>query len=328
MATTKANITNVIVTESTNIDGAAKFTQTLEVQIISGEQKGNLVTIENVYANSPYEKGDVVVLDQTQYYVTDHLRTDSLVTLFFIFALLVELISRKWGINSILGMFYSFFIILKFILPNLLAGRNPLFIVIVGAMLISPVTFAVSHGVNKKTFVALISTFAALLITGILAEIFIKTAHLTGFGSEEAYFLQIQQGQINMQGILLAGIIIGALGVLDDVTITQAGIVSQLKNLNKRLSPTEVFTRAMQVGHDHIAATVNTLVLVYTGSALPLLLLLLNSEKSFSEVLNQPILAEEVVSTLVGSIGLISAVPITTLISALILTGDESPHTH
>lgn len=157
----------------------------------------------------------------------------------------------------------------------------------------------------------------SLIITGILAAVFIEAAKLTGFASEEAGFLQVVgEGTINIKGLLLAGIIIGVLGVLDDITISQSAIVFQLKEANRNFNSKDLYKRAMNIGKDHISSMVNTLVLVYTGASLPLLLLFVNNPYPFSQVINYEIIADEIVRTLVGSIGLVLAVPITTLIAS------------
>jgi uncharacterized membrane protein len=220
---------------------------------------------------------------------------------------------------SLLGMALSFFIIFFYILPQISSGANPVEIAILGSLVIIPVSFFLSHGINKKTFVAIGGTLIALVITGILANIFVDSAHLTGFASEEAGFLQVaKQGVINMRGLLLAGIIIGVLGVLDDITISQSSIVFQLKEANNKLDANELYTRAMKVGQDHISSMVNTLILVYTGAALPLLLLFINNPHPFSEIIIYEIIADEIVRTFVGSIGLVLSVPITTFIATLV----------
>jgi uncharacterized membrane protein len=191
-------------------------------------------------------------------------------------------------------------------------------------MFIIPVTFYLSHGFNKKTHVAIVGTIISLIITGVLAAVFVNISKLTGYASEEAGFLQSEiGGTINMKGVLLAGIIIGTLGVLDDITVSQSAIVYQLKKANKKLGFRQLFSRAMKVGHDHISSLINTLVLVYAGVAMPLLLLFVNNPRPFSEVINYEIIADEIVRTLVGSIGLITAVPITTVLAALWISEDR-----
>ena len=157
----------------------------------------------------------------------------------------------------------------------------------------------------------------ALVITGFLAKFFVQVTRLTGYASEEAAFLQYaRQGAVDIKGLLLAGIIIGTLGILDDITIAQAAIVQQLKQANKKMKPKELFSQAMRVGQDHIASMITTLILVYTGAALPLLLLFIDNPLPFSQVINYEIIAEEIIRTLVGSIGLITAVPITTFLAS------------
>jgi uncharacterized membrane protein len=225
----------------------------------------------------------------------------------------------KWqGATSLVGMGLSFLVIFKFILPKISAGSDPVQIAILGSLVIIPATFILSHGLNKKTGIAIAGTLIALIITGVLAKAFVEAAKLTGFASEEAGFLQAYKPDlINIKGLLLAGIIIGVLGVLDDITVSQSAIVEQLKEANPRLKAGELYKKAMTVGKDHIASMVNTLVLVYTGAALPLLLLFVDNPHPFSEIVNYEIIADEVVRTLVGSIGLMLAVPITTFIAVV-----------
>jgi uncharacterized membrane protein len=195
--------------------------------------------------------------------------------------------------------------------------------------MIIPATFYPSHGFNRKTHIAVFSTLIALVATGFLAKFFINFAKLSGLSSEEAGFLQVLNPEVSsMQGLLLAGIIIGVLGVLDDVTVSQASIVGQLKSANPELNTRQLYVRAMKVGHDHISSMVNTLVLVYAGASLPLLLLFTDAAKPFIELVNYEIIADEVVRTLVGSIGLILAVPITTLLASWFVGSGDSKTSH
>ena len=178
--------------------------------------------------------------------------------MFIIFVVSAVVIAKWRGILSLVGMGISFLVIFSFILPKILSGSNPVEIAILGSLIIIPVSFFLSHGFNKKTIVAIAGTLIALIITGILANVFVEAAKLTGFASEEAGFLQVaKQGIINMKGLLLAGIIIGVLGVLDDITISQSSIVFQLKEANNRLNIDELFKRAMNVGQDHISSNLD-----------------------------------------------------------------------
>jgi uncharacterized membrane protein len=305
--------------------------QELEITITKGALKGKTITIENgtlLMSNiQRYLKGDELVINQSKdrdgndmFYIADYVRRAPLAWLFILFMVLTIVIGGWQGVTSLIGMALSFVVIFAFILPAIASGRDPVQVAIIGSLMIIPVTFFLSHGVNKKTGIAIGGTLISLCITGWLAKAFVSASKLTGFASEEAGFLQAYNpGIINMKGLLLAGIIIGVLGVLDDITISQSAIVQELKKANSKLNTGELFVRAMTVGKDHIASMVNTLVLVYTGAALPLLLLFINSPRPFSEIINYEFIADEIVRTLVGSIGLISAVPITTLIAAIIV---------
>jgi len=302
--------------------------QRLELTVNKGSLKGNKIIIENgnipFVNNQKYYQGDRVFISYSKndkgeavFYIRDYIRRNYLYLLFIIFIILTIFIAKWRGITSLLAMSLSFLMIFYSILPNILNGYDPVITVIVASLFIVPVTFFLSHGFNKKTFAAIISSLIVLVIVGILSVIFIEVTKLTGLSSEEAGFLQIfKQGTINMKGILFAGIIIGALGVLDDITVSQAAVVFQLKKANKKLSQKDLYNQATNVGQDHISSMVNTLVLVYAGAALPLFLLFVNNPHYFSEIINYEIIAEEIVRTLVGSIGLILAVPITTLIAS------------
>lgn len=305
--------------------------QKLSLFVFSGSLKDQTITVEN--GNIPmtnilkFKTGDEVVVSMSEnlegnkiFYITDYVRRGSLLWLFIIFAALTVIIGRWRGLTSLIGMGISFVVIFMFILPQILAGRDPVLVSIAGSLFIIPIIFYLSHGINKKTTIAIFGTLVALMVTGILANIFVEASRLTGFASEEASFLQVaKEGAVNIKGLLLAGIIIGVLGVLDDVTVAQAAVVQQLKQANTNLNSSQLYKRAMDVGQDHIASMVNTLILVYTGAAMPLLLLFINNPHPFSEVINYEIVANEVVRTLVGSIGLILAVPITTYIAAVAL---------
>lgn len=305
--------------------------QKLELLVTKGSLEDKKIIVES--GNIPvanlqkYKVGNRLMVnygkdfeDNDIFYITDYIRRNSLFWLFAIFVVLTAVIAKWRGLFSLLGMGVSFFVIFSFILPKISAGSDPIQIAIIGSLFIIPISFYLSHGFNKKTTVAIGGTAIALIITGILAGVFVEAARLTGFASEEAGFLQVAKGGlVNIKGLLLAGIIIGVLGVLDDVTVSQSAIVFQLKQANAKIKPGELYKRAMDVGKDHIASMVNTLILVYTGASLPLLLLFTDNPHPFSEVINYEIIADEVVRTLVGSIGLVLAVPITTFIASLVV---------
>ena len=318
-----------ILDEQTTIQAGEKLLyQKLGIKITKGSLKDKEITVETgdipVVGQPKYQVGNKVVINYSKdfegndvFYITDFVRRQPLLWLFLIFVILAIVVGHWRGASSLLGLAISFLIIFAFILPQIYRGSDPIIIAIFGSLVIIPVTFILSHGFNRKTLVAMVGTFIALIVVGILSQIFIGAARLTGYASEEAAYLHLaKQGAINMRGILLAGIIIGALGVLDDITIAQAAVVQQLKEANPKLKWKELFSRAMNVGQDHIASMINTLVLVYTGAALPLLLLFIDTPRPFNRNIKTQMITEEIVRTLVGSIGLILAVPITTLLAS------------
>lgn len=249
--------------------------------------------------------------------IVDHVRRTPLIILFALFVGLVVIVGRRKGFLSFLGMLFSFALIGRFIVPQIVLGNNPIMISLLGALFIIPVTFYIAHGLSWKTTIAVVSTFLALFITGVLAVIFVKFTKLTGFAADEAVFLQAMTGQsINLQTLLLGGIIIGAMGVLDDITISQTSIVAKLHKTNPKLGFQKLFAESMDIGRDHIASLVNTLVLVYAGASLPLFVLFYGSTYTYSELMNMEIIATEIVRTLVSSIGIVAAVPITTIIAS------------
>ncbi|VVA43984.1 YibE/F family protein [Candidatus Roizmanbacteria bacterium] len=328
----EATVTMILVEKQITPKGGVspQLYQKLELMITKGSLENKKIIIES--GNYPlanlqkYNLGDKVVVlyskdfkGNDNFFITDFIRRDALLWLFIIFILLTIIIAKWRGLLSLVGMVISFLIIFLYILPNISSGLDPIQIAITGSLFIIPVTFYFSHGFNKKTTVAIMGTIITLIITGLLANFFVNFSKLTGFASEEAGFLEVaKQGTINMKGLLLAGIIIGVLGVLDDITVSQSAIVFQLKEINSKLKFDELYSRAMNIGQDHISSMVNTLILVYTGAALPLLILFINNPHPLSEVINYEMIADEIVRTLVGSIGLILSVPITTFIASMV----------
>lgn len=266
----------------------------------------------------PYHVGESVLISKEEeaFIVTDKVRTVGITQLSLVFVAVIVAVAGSGAIRSLFGLAVSFVIIFRMVLPQILAGNDPLTVALSAGLLIIVTTYYLTHGVGSKTTIAVAGTFVALIITGLLAEVFAHTMSLTGLGGEEAGFLLNQLPIASFYQLLLAGVIIGSLGVLDDITIAQASIVQELHQANSKLSVRELFVRAMRVGHDHIGSVVNTLVLVYAGSALPLLLLFVVNNGSWQQLLNYEAVAEEVLKTLTGSIGLIAAVPVTTLIAS------------
>lgn len=269
-----------------------------------------------------YKEGDKVIVESTEfennttYNIGDFQRTDSMLILFLIFVILVLAIAKLQGLNSLVGLGISYFVIFFVVLKPVLDGTNPVLTAILAALIIVPINFYLSHGLNAKTTYAAVSTFITLVIIGLLSVFFVRYAKLSGMTSDEAGFIVVfTDGLINIRELLVSAIIIGALGILDDITISQSSIAHQLKHAKPSIDFKELYQRTISVGRDHIASLVNTLILVYTSASLPLLLLFLNNQKSFEYTVNSEVVAQEIVIMLLTSIGLILAVPISTLIS-------------
>ncbi len=256
--------------------------------------------------------------DEAAYTVVDFQRGGALLVLFAIFAFLVLAFSRLRGALSLLGLGASLAVILLFVVPAILNGKPPVAVAIVGSLAVMLVTILLAHGRGPKSIAALLGTTASLLLTALLAVVFTEAARLTGLAGEEAFALRLADPDVSLQGLLIAGMVIGALGVLDDVTVSQSSTVFALRAANPTLPFRELFARAMDVGRDHVSATVNTLVLAYAGASLPVLLIFASGALPIGQAASLEIVSEQIVATLVGSIGLIAAVPATTAIAALL----------
>lgn len=258
----------------------------------------------------------------TGYSFYDFERGRPMVFLAALFVVIVLLFARLRGTLSLLGLGVSLAIVLVFVVPAILDGKPPLTVAVVGSLAIALTTIPLAHGWGPKSVGALLGTAGSVLLTAALALLFTELTHLTGFSSEEATLLQLAGADLSLEGLLLAGIVIGALGVLDDVTISQASAVMALRAANPALGFRALFASAQRVGRDHVSATVNTLVLAYVGASLPVLLIFSTADLSFGEVLTLELVAKEVVAMLVGSIGLIAAVPVTTALAAVLALGE------
>jgi uncharacterized membrane protein len=258
-----------------------------------------------------------------QFYFADYQRDRPLFLLAFLFAGVVVALSRWRGLSALIGLGLSLMVLIRFVLPAILEGSDPVIVSIVGASVVMFVTLYLAHGMTAMTTTAVLGTLCSLVLTGVLAVVFVGAAHFTGLASEEAAFLQISAEQVNLRGLLLGGIIIGTLGVLDDVTVTQASSVWELHLANPSYGVKELYGSAVRIGRDHIASTVNTLVLAYAGASLPLLILFSLSSRPLGELITTELVAEEIVRTLVGSIGLVASVPITTFLAATVVKGER-----
>jgi uncharacterized membrane protein len=302
---------------------------TVTVKLTSGPDKGQ--QIETGLPRGPgspeISQGDHLTLIHTEgtasgvdYQILDHQRGTGLWVLGIAFALAVVAFGRWRGLAALGGLAVTFGVLLFFIVPAILDGRSPLLVAVVGAAAIMLTVLYLTHGFTVPTTVAVLGTLASLTLTGVLAAGATAALHLTGVGTEETNFLTIMFADVNMQGLLLAGILIGSLGVLDDVAVTQAVTVSELAHANPALSAIRLYRAAARVGRAHITSVINTLVLAYAGASLPLLILLSAGNSPLGESLTSQMLAQEIVRTVVGTMGLIAAVPLTTALAAFAAT--------
>jgi uncharacterized membrane protein len=324
----KARVVDVLKQEKRLIPGTdvEGMFQTITAEILEGDKKGKIVTVENDYL--ALEKGDRFFLfhaiygtdGREVYSVRDVDRRGALLFFVFLFIAVVLWFSGKQGLRSLLGLAGSFFVIMYVLVPSLLAGYPPVLTSIVIATIILFFAIFFTHGFNRISTIAFTGTVLAVVATGVLAYLGVHLTSLSGFSSDEAVYLNFNtQGTLNFAGLLLGGILIGVLGVLDDIAITQAAVVSELYGSAKHLSKKEIYLSALRVGKEHVGALVNTLALAYTGASLPLLLLFSTADASTSSIINQEIFATEIIRTIVGSIGLILTVPITTLLAVYFL---------
>jgi len=255
-----------------------------------------------------------------QYYFNDFQRRTPLLLLAGLFAVAVLALGRLQGLRALVALGVTGVVMVAFMFPSILDGHDPTAVALVGAAIIAIVALYLTHGITEMITVALLGTFAALGLTAVLAAVFSNLAHFTGFASEDAFYLTIASADVDVRGLVLAGIIIGSLGVLDDVTVTQVSAVWQLHEANPSYGARRLYRSAVVIGRDHIASTVNTLVLAYAGASLPLLLIFTQAGRSLGTVAEGELVGVEIVRTLVGSIGLVAAVPVTTALAAYVVT--------
>ncbi|MER6672071.1 YibE/F family protein [Streptomyces sp. NPDC000983] len=301
------------------------------IRVDTGKDEGRTFTeiVQPDQSRQLHEGQEVVVAYEPsapkdlQYAVTDVNRRVPMAVLSGIFALVVVLVGRMRGVLALVALAISFLVLTLFILPAILQGSNPLIVAVVGSSAIMLISLYMCHGLSARTSVAVLGTLMSLLLIGILGSVFIDWAALTGNTDDNTGLIHGLYPEIDMSGLLLAGIIIGSLGVLDDVTVTQTSAVWELHAASPAMGRRELYGAAIRIGRDHIASVVNTLVLAYAGAALPLLLLFTIAESSVGTVANSELVAEEIVRTLVGSIGLVASVPLTTALAALVVSADR-----
>jgi uncharacterized membrane protein len=308
-------------------DPGAPPCTTATARIRTGPHRGETVDLPEFGGDygSRLEPGDRVVLAYVGgedagagWYFEDFARRRPMLLLAVVFAAAVLLLGRWRGVFSLVGLAFSLVLLVRFVLPSILEGHDPVAVAVVGAAAVMFVALYLAHGFNVRTTSAVAGTLASLLLIGVLSNLFVGATELTGLASEESGFLRALAGNIDIHGLLLGGIVIGSLGVLDDVTVTQASAVWELSLANTTYGFRQLYGAAVRIGRDHIASTVNTLVLAYAGASLPLLVLFTLSNRPLDQVLTGEVVAQEIVRTLVGSVGLVAAVPITTALTAFV----------
>ena len=315
-----------------SISSEVEMCRNVTVVVQEGPESGSLVVLPEV--NTSFDPtfprltaGDNVILGfdpvTNSYYYQDRDRMSSLWWLILLFTVTVICLARVRGLLALFAMGGTVLMLIKFIAPSVLDGNDPVLVCVVAAAAIAYFSLYFTHGFSLMTTVALAGTLIALGLTLGISWIFFELAKFSGYSSEEAFVLPFLAESLDVRGLLLGGTIIAALGALDDVTVTQAATVLELSARNNELSTRQLMISGLRVGREHIASTVNTLLLAYAGSSIPLLLLFAVSEQSLGDVANSELIAIELVRTLCGSIGLVAALPITTYLAALLMRADK-----
>lgn len=305
---------------------------TATVQVTDGEREGEEydVALPNGPGAAELAEGDEVVVlesetpDGLAYAIVDHQRGHQLWLLGIAFVLAVVAFGRWRGVSALAGLAVTFFVLLWFVVPAILAGSAPLLVAIVGSAAIMLTVLYLTHGFAWSTTVAVLGTLGSLTLTGVLALVSVEAMHLTGFADDAATFVG-EVHSVNLQGLLLAGIVIGSLGVLDDVTVTQAATVEELARANPTYRFRDLYRSGSRVGRSHIASVINTIILAYAGSSLPLMILIVAGSQSFGDVVTDQIIAQEIVRSAVATIGLVAAVPLTTALGAATARREREP---
>lgn len=328
----KARVIKIIEEEKKELDNGKKILQQkielkgLEGDFLNREIVFNGIGDLEVLNSHEYKKGDKVLVaasyteaGEENFYIVDYVRLGAIFWLSIIFLVALVLAGRGKGFRSILSLVLTFLVIIKFIIPQILKGSSPLIVTLIGSVFILFLVIYITEKFKPKAHLAVLSIFLSLIITVFLSTIFVNLANLNGASGEEVLFLfNLNGATINLRGLLLAGIIIGSLGALDDIVISQIATCKEIKSSNSNLSNKELFKKTYRVGVSHIASMTNTLFLAYAGASLPLLILFVSGESAFSgfgDILNTELLATEIVRTLVGSIGIVLSVPISTFIA-------------
>lgn len=311
---------------------------TVDVALSDGATAGSSVKlVVPIEPSTPrFSAGDKVVLaynggdpkDPSSYQIVDFQRGLPLAVLGALFAIAVVALGRWRGLAALGALVLSFVVLVLFVLPAILAGENPLLVAIVGAGVIMFVALYLTHGLSARTSVAVLGTMVSLALIGLLSMVFSVASSLTGLDDSTSTLIGTLGHGIDARGLLLAGIVIGALGVLDDVTVTQTSAVWELRAANPNLGWRELYRAGQRIGRDHVGSAVNTLVMAYAGAALPVMLYSSLSGVGLGTILGSQDVAEEIVRTLAGSVGIVAAVPVTTILAALIASRETVAGNH
>jgi len=334
--TVLARVNNILEEGQITLSDKPQLYQTMQVEVLEGEYKGIPFQVDYGKTtlrsdNFRFAPGDQIYVivnkspnNELRAYYVDYKRTKPLAILLSAFILSILIMARWKGLRSLIALGFSMVMITGYIIPHILAGEDPVKVSIIGSVILMAVTLYLTYGWNLKTHASMLSIMLSLLLTGGLSILFVSLTRLTGYGDENAmYLMQASSIQIDPRGLLLGGMIIAALGVLDDLVTSQSATVVEIHDANPSLGFQRTLQKAMRVGQDHVAATVNTLVLAYAGISLPLLLIFTLANGNYGFFINSEFLAEEIVRTLVGSLGLIAAVPISTLIATTLIIYQE-----
>ena len=322
--TVKAKVLEVVEQSDRLIMGtdATTTVQTLRIELLEGKKKGEVVALDNdimvLFVGDTIFVNRLVAIDETEYFTFKDVERRP--QLFWMAALMVGLVLlfAGWqGMRALLSLGLSIAAIVFLLVPALLAGYEPALASLLIAGVILAVSLFLTHGLKPRVYIAFVGTFSAVGVTCLVAWLSVDWLRLTGFGSDASVYLNFSTGgTLDIAGLLLGSIIIGLLGVLDDVSITQASVVQELRGANPALSSFELYKRAINVGRDHVGSLVNTLALAYLGTALPLIMFYARANADFWQSINQEIIASEILRIIIGSIGLILAVPFTTMVAA------------
>lgn len=317
-------------------DPNAKPCLTVDLTMTDGPANGKQLklTVPIEPSTPRFAAGDAVVLaynggnagDPASFQLVDFQRGTPLLVLAALFAVAVLVLGRWQGLAALVALGLSFLVIALFILPAILAGENPLVVAIAGSGAIMFIALYLTHGLSARTSAAVLGTLVSLALIGVLSAIFSAAASLTGLDDSTSTLIGSLGHGIDSRGLLLAGVVIGALGVLDDVTVTQTSAVWELRRANPDLSWQELYRSGLRIGRDHVGSAVNTLVMAYAGAALPVLLYSSISGVGLGALLGSEEIAQEIIRTLAGSVGIVAAVPVTTILAALIASREPAAY--